>query len=336
MQRGRGLRQPGIRATTALLALGLAVGLAFGAEAAAIREEPSGKPAQKARFRAPSAEEARQFYAALAEKGWAGATLARVPANYTQTRDSVRVSDFQEAALYGNVDDDESPEWVLGLYFPPRTPGSPDPEDAMSMLMGRMEAMTGVQDSRARIVVLKQDTGGQWKVSWRSPGLGYEFGAPRFNMREVDQGLDGFKNLRPALSLVDVDGDHRFEIAYHCVSQSASVGLLPGIYRWDRSRWLSVAPQSDRFSLQDVNRDGKLELLTGSRYIGYGMGDDDVPRVWRWKDGQYQEASAEFPRFYGDLARRYAEYLRRMGERGEKVDSAAWERAIQKATSLSG
>lgn len=329
--------QPGIRCGSILLMLGLAsLVLPLPEAAAAPSRGAATRLAQKSRFRRPSPDEIRQIYSALAEKGWSSAILARIPTSYSTAEGAVQVGDYQEAVLYGNVDEDDQPEWVLGLYFPLRMPGMPDAEETPFSMMGRMEPGRPVHDDRACIVVLEKDTSGQLKVSWRSPGLGFEFGAPRFNMREVDLGIEPVANLRPALSLVDVDGDRRLEIHYSCWSQSDSVGLLPGVYRWDRSRWVSVAPQADRFSLQDLNRDGKLELITGSRYIGYGMGDDDVPRVWRWKDGQYQEASAEFPRFYGALARRYDDCVRRMTARGEKVDMAVWERAIQKATSLSG
>ncbi len=330
--------QPGIRGGTFLLLLGLAT-LTLPvpeARAAAPARETVTRLAQKSRFRRPSPDEFRQIYAALAEKGWSSAILARVPTSYTAGESGVQVGDYQEAVLQGNVDEDDQPEWVLGLYFPLRMPGMPEAEETPFSMMARMDPARAAHDDRASIVVLKKDTSGQLKVSWRSPGLGFEFGAPRFNMREVDLGIEPLRNLRTALALVDVDGDRRLEIQYSCWSQTSSVGLLPGVYRWDRSRWVSVAPQADRFCLLDLNRDGKLELVTGSRHIGYGMGDDDVPRVWRWKDGQYQEASTEFPRYYGALARRYQDYVRRSTERGEKVDTAVWERAIQKATSLSG
>lgn len=179
-------------------------------------------------------------------------------------------------------------------------------------------------------------SGGHWRADWRSPGLGYEFCEPSFNRWEVENGLDRLENLRVPLSLIDVDGDGRLEIAYHCRGEAPMQGAMPGIYRYDGQRWVAIAPQGDRFSLQDVDRDGRLEVITGSRRIGQGMGDDDVPRVWRWNGRQYQDTSREFPRFYADLAARYTAYVQQMEERGVDFNREVWERAIQKASSLSG
>jgi phytoene dehydrogenase-like protein len=99
---------------------------------------------------------------------------------------------------------------------------------------------------------------------------------------------------------------------------------------------VAVAPQADRFSMRDLDGDRRLEVVTGSPYVGFGTGDDDVPRVWRWNGRQYQEASSEFPAFYRQLAARYAAYIRRMEVQREEFRRSAWQRALQKATSLAG
>jgi hypothetical protein len=287
---------------------------------------------QRCRFRQATAEEMNQFHNELNRHGWQGAAVAAVAAGYAKENGVVQETGIQRATLYGDVDGDGQPEWVVGCNFPTRSRetapvGPPEP--------GRSPGRP--RDDRARIVIFKKDAAdraGRWHLHWCSPGLGYEFHSPEFNMKEVEQGLDRIENLRLPLSLLDVDGDRRLEIVYQCWSESPEVGGLPGIYRFDSGRWVTVTPQADRFSVRDLDGDGRLEVITGSRCVGYGMGDDDVPRVWRWKGRQYQEASRDFPRFYADLVSRYAAYVRRMEAYGARFNRVAWERAIQKATSL--
>jgi hypothetical protein len=277
-------------------------------------------PLSRANFRSPSAKEMAQFYAELRRQpGWFEVQIATVPTGYLLTGHTIVEVGTQFATYFGDVDGDRQSEWVVGCYV-----GIEDAANAMA------------QDGRARVAVFDQDAEGIWRATWRSPGLGFEFAEPVYNAEEVATGLDELEHLLLPLSLTDIDGDRRLEIAFHCRSALESVGGLPGVYRLDGRRWVSVAPQADRFSLRDVDGDKKLEAVTGTRRIGHGTGDDDVPRVWRWKDRQFREASGEFPRFYADLSLRYSDFLKRKLARGENVNRAAWERAIQKAASLSG
>jgi hypothetical protein len=275
-------------------------------------------------FKEATRDELLQFHNAIVDKGWRGASIAFVPTGYVRAA-SLQPDGNHFATLYGDIDGDQRPEWVVGYNFPPEEDDSP------------MEARTPAfqqHDDRARIVVFKKEAG-RWRVSWRSPGLGAEFHTPEYNLQEVNKGLDRIETLRLPLCLLDIDGDGRLEIAYYCWSVAKDVGALPGVYRQDAGRWVSVAPQADRFSLRDLDGDGKLEVVTGSRYVGYGMGDDDVPRVWRWNGRQYQDASGEFPGFYADLVARYRSYVQRVQAGGESLNKTVWDRAIQKAVSLS-
>lgn len=293
--------------------------------------------ADKAHFRLPGKEEMQQFYAEFAAHGWKDVVIPVVPSNYAQQGTELVGSDQRKSTLYGDVDGDGHPDWVVACYVATEPVMTSDPQDSMSgMPGGSGGAAVPIRDDRARLGVFTRDGAGRWKLRWKSPGLGYEFRPPKYNLWEVSKGLDQPENLRPCISLVDVDGDRCLEIVYHCWSQTDSVGGLPGVLRHDGSRWVSVAPQADRFSLQDVNHDGRLEVITASPFVGFGSGDDDVPRVWRWNGRQYQEASSEFPMFYKELASRYEAFIRRMQTRGEEFKKSAWERALQKAASLAG
>src|SRR5205823_6293497 len=119
------------------------------------------------------------------------------------------------AYLSGDVEGDPrgDAEYVLGVYFP----SSP--------------SASGTQDDRARIVVFKRHVN-TWTEEWRSPGLGYEFDRPRFNIQEVEEGLDQPAALQPPLQLVKIAGDRYYSIAYFAWSKSNQVGGLPGIYRY--------------------------------------------------------------------------------------------------------
>jgi hypothetical protein len=281
--------------------------------------------ADAAGFRRAGAEELRQFYAGFEARNWHGVVIPFVPTGYTRHVDGRVIPwDGRRATLQGDLDGDGRPEWVVACYLPV-------PSDTGTGAAARM-----VPDARARIVVFREDPDGHWRLDWASSGLGYEFRAPEYNLREVEADLDSFEHLRPPLALVDADGDGRLDIFYHSWSRSEEVGALPGIFRRVESRWLNVAPQSDRFSLVDLDLDGRMEVITGSPGIGHGNGDDDVPRVWRWTGSTYQEASREFPFFYRELARRYASYLARTRASAGPNGNGPWRRAYQKALSLSG
>jgi hypothetical protein len=274
--------------------------------------------AERARLKQASPEELVQFHNEMKRNGWASFQIAVIPIGYERDNGMIHEGAGQFATLHGDVDGDGRPEWVVGC-------------DHVSA-----SGSTSSQDDQARIVIFKKDGAGRWRLLWRSPGLGEKFGVPRFNIEEVEKDLDQVENLCLPLALLNVNGDDRLEILYYCWSESEAVGALPGIYRYEGNRWVNVAPQSDRFSVLDLDGDGKLEVVTGSRRIGYGMGDDDVPRVWRWNGRQYEEASREFPQFYATLAARYSQYVRRMQVNGEPFQRAIWDRAIQKANSLKG
>ncbi len=281
----------------------------------------------------------------LSAAGLRNGRIATVPAAYHTLGGGAPVLPINNhpATLHGDVDGDGKAEWVVGCYYHPERvipdkPGAPDP------VGDRMREVA--EDDRARIVVFKQDAVGKWKLSWKSPGLGFRFGAPEYNLREVQQNLDRMESLLPPLALVDVDRDGVQEIAYTCWSRSDAVGAMPGVYRWEKAvrpqptealgRWMSVAPQADRFSLQDVDQDRVLEVVAGSRYVGYGTGDNDVPRVWKWTGRQFQEASGRYPLFYSQLADRYREHMKSLDASGGDWKRNLWERAYQKARSLAG
>jgi hypothetical protein len=295
---------------------------------------PSLKPAS--RLRLPSREEMRQFYAELKREGWEGAQVAAIHTGYAKTEAGLKTTGTHFATLYGDLDGDQRPEWVVGCYVPSRPGSASEPQTGMSGMMPVRGAGSGsIRDDRARVAIFKRSNDA-WRLNWISPGLGYEFHAPDYNVQEVNAGLEQIETLGLPLALLDVDRDGRPEITYQCWSESPVIGALPGIYRYDGTRWIGIAPQADRFSVQDVDRDGKMEVITGSRYVGYGTGDDDVPHVWRWNGRRYQEASSDFPTFFSALAVRYRKTLSRKEQKGEAFDRAAWERAIRKAASLAG
>lgn len=291
---------------------------------------------QRSRLKTPSRDEMRQFYAELKQEGWDGAQIAAIYTGFTRTETGIKTSGSHFATFYGDLDGDHRPEWVVGCYFPSRSTPTPDPQSMMGGMMGGRTSMVTLRDDRARIVIFKRTNNEPWRINWISPGLGYEFHAPDYNVMEVAEGLEQQDNLRLPLSLLDVDADGRPELVYQSWSESPVVGAMPGVFRFDGTRWVSIAPQADRFSLQDLNHDGKMEIITGSRFVGYGSGDDDVPRVWRWSGRQYQEASTEFTTFYGELALKYKKAMARKEQKGEAFDRAAWERALRKAASLAG
>ncbi len=256
-----------------------------------------------------------QFYAEMERNQIRRHVIPSVDTAYFSIDGRTRPGHGRIATLYGDVDGDGQGEWVVGCYQ-----------------LAAAKGHTG--DDRAHVVVFKRETSGRWRFSWRSPGLGFSFHAPDYNLREVDDAIDSAEHLLPSLALVDIDGDRRLEIAYTCWSQSESLGALPGILRWDGGKWSSIAPRGDRFSLRDLDGDGKLETLTGSRFVGDGTGDNDVPRVWRWDGRQYIEASAQFKKFYADLAQRYRDYINRMRSMDVDWKKNVWERAYQKAVTL--
>jgi hypothetical protein len=293
-------------------------------EAPTLAVTAPGSLAQAARFRRPGAEEMKQFYAEFWRKGWRNTIIPSLPTEYGTQSGSAEAAGSR----------DGQPEWVVGCYLSPEALAEEAPAGPGVRPAGL--AAGEPDDDRARLVIFKRDASGLWRVHWRSPGLGYEFRVPRFNLWEVRNQLDQPAGLRPPIALVDIDADGSLEISYHCWSEVEAVGGLPGVYRFDGARWVSIAPQADRFSLRDVDGDRKLEVITGSPYVGFGSGDDDVPRVWRWNGRQYQEASSEFRQYYRDLAARYDAYIRRMEARREEFKKPMWERALQKAASLAG
>lgn len=273
----------------------------------------------------------QQFYAEFRRNDLEAAQIATLPMSYAQGPRRLEPVNYQWATFLGDTNGDRQPDWVVGFYLPPRPREKVPPPPAGPAMGSGIPAL----DERARLAVFQQDAEKRWRLTWTSPGLGMTFDVPRYNLLEVEDGLAAPDSVLPPLSLSDVDGDRRLEIVYHCRSQSHEVQSLPGIFRFDGTRWANVAPQADRFSVKDLNGDGKPELVTGSRYVGYGNGDDDVPRVWRWTGRYFREASAEFPAFYRDLASRYASYVRLMEARGLNINRVVWQRAIQKAASLS-
>jgi hypothetical protein len=58
--------------------------------------------------------------------------------------------------------------------------------------------------------------------------------------------------------------------------------------------------------------------------------------VWRWTGSQFQESSRAYPRFYAALTMNYRAFVLRMRAGGEQFNHAAWQRAIEKASSLAG
>jgi hypothetical protein len=285
----------------------------------------------------PSPDEMRQFYAELKREAGERAQVAAIHTGYARTdTGGLKTTGTHFATLYADVDGDRKPEWIVGCYLPSRTGTTAEPQGGMSGMMPVRGGIGAVRDDRARVVIFKRNGSDPWRISWISPGLGYEFHAPDYNVQEVSAGLEPVESLSLPVALVDVDRDGRPEIAYQCWSESPIVGALPGIYRFDGTRWVGIAPQADRFSLQDLDRDGKMEVITGSRYVGYGTGDDDVPHVWRWNGRRYQEASTEFPAYFNGLATKYRKLISRKEQKGEPYDRAAWDRAIRKAVSLAG
>lgn len=284
-----------------------------------------------------------QFHNELQRQGWSGAYRATVPTRYALREGKVVALDDRFATFLGDVDGDGQPERVVGYYFDnPTSGGTPGSEGTFSNPSGASGPATrGPQDDRARIVVFKKDSAGHWRFWWRSPGLGNEFVPPKSNLDEVQQGLDQLQNISLPLALVDVNRDGRLEIVYYCVSQFEVIGALPGVLRLvgtqpEDQRWVNVAPHADRFTVRDVDKDGTMEVVAGSRRVGYGAGDDDVPRVWRWTGTQFQDASRSFPRFYAALTVTYRAYVLRMRAVGEEFNHVAWQRAIDKASSLAG
>jgi len=303
--------------------------LGLGASGAARAAASTRSPAAP-HYRQPSQGEMREMQRQLP----AGAVVPRMPLAYRWKANGEVAPDPRrsgDAVLFGDVDGDGRPEYVLGCLF--RTeklavpPPAPYPDGRGAMMKNHLP-----RDDRAHLVVFKRGPNGHWMRSWTSPGLGFRFGVPEDNLREVQQGIESLDELRAPISLADIDGDGVLEIVYYAWSEDTEhLGALPGIYRWDGARWGNIAPQGDRFSVLDLDHDGRLEVIIGSRYIGYSTGNDDVPRVYRWDGRRYVEASADFPSYFAELARRYRGAVRSFESHGQKYEKDLWDRAIQQA-----
>ncbi|MGV3722894.1 MAG: hypothetical protein ACO1SX_18500, partial [Actinomycetota bacterium] len=180
---------------------------------------------QRSQLRTPSRDVMLQFHAEFLRAGWEGAQLAAICTGFARAGATVKPTGTQFATLYADLDGDRRPEWVVGAYFPLRAATAPPTSSSMST-----RGMVTTRDDRARVVIFRKPFAGPWRIDWISPGLGYEFRAPEYNLREVAEGLGQMEHLRPPLSITDIDGDRRPDIIYQCWSESPVVGALPGIY----------------------------------------------------------------------------------------------------------
>ena len=293
-------------------AAGILIGLGLAPAPAAVAADSASRT-----VRAPFVRVGRDEFRKVTAQLPPGASIAILPSQYTLSDGKVQATGHRFAMMRGDVDGDKRAELVCAAYYPP-APVMP----------------SSFRDDRARIVVFKREKD-EWVRSYTSPGLGFEFTAATHNLEEVERGLAPLDATPLPLNFVDVDRDGSREVAFYAASQDPDAGgLLPGIYRWTNARWVNLAPTGQRFGVRDLNGDGTLEVVVGSRYVGYGMGDDDVPRVYHWTGRKYEEASTQYPSFYADLARRYRTHVEGMSRRGETYPQQAWERAIQKAQSL--
>ena len=160
---------------------------------------------EQCRFRRASDAEWEAIRRELEEKGWSGGQVAHIATSFQPVGTELRPFGMQEATLFGDVDGDGRPEWVIGLYYPPDTLGGLHAVTPLAPASGR--TATSGQDDRARIVILRPEKGGRCRGVWRSPGLGYRFGPAVYNLQEVNQDLDSADSLRLPLALTDVDGD---------------------------------------------------------------------------------------------------------------------------------
>jgi hypothetical protein len=275
------------------------------------------KPKRAAPFyQLPGASDIRAMLAQLPP----GTIQAQIPMAYRLEPDrKVATAQYAFAYFSGDVDGDGEAEYVMGCYF----------SDA---------ATGGAADDRARLAVFKAQGTSKgkrtWHLTWTSPGLGHEFDLPRYNAREVEEGLEQVEAVQPPIQLVRLEPGGPLAIAYFAWSRSAQVGGLPGIYRFTGGRWRNVGPQADRLNIADLDGDGRPEVIAGTRFVGYGFGDDDVPRVFRWDGQQFAEASSDFPQYYARLLVLYRNHLHRLEETQQVFARDVWERAIRKAETL--
>lgn len=284
----------------------------------------------------------RELLEQVREQGWEGAQPARLPVKYEQRGGRLTAVGDRLAALRGDLTGDGEDEWVFGLYLPARRD---------QVARAQADQALPAPSERTRLVVF-QRVGDSWRLVWKSAGLGYRFSPNPFVRHEVENELGEFDMLLPPLGLGDVDRDGALEIIYQTGDRDepetvttpdgrprkrdSAAGGMAGIFRYDQGRWVEIAPPADRFSLLDLDGDRKLEVIAGTQFVGQGRGDDDVPRVWRWHSGRYQDASPMYSDFYRRLAMRYSSLVDRMKQAGQLFDAEVWNRAIQKARSLAG
>lgn len=119
------------------------------------------------------------------------------------------------------------------------------------------------------------------EVRWENSGLGAEFD--------------------PMSGVWDINGDGQKEIvAFRWIG--ASVGGTFDIFAWQGNSLKQINPQwnvdINRVQVVDLDKDGRREIILGHRF--------DLPSIYEWQDGAYQDANSQFSWYFKEDTEKYA------------------------------
>ncbi|MFI5176222.1 MAG: hypothetical protein ACHQKY_15280 [Terriglobia bacterium] len=123
----------------------------------------------------------------------------------------------------------------------------------------------------------------------------------------------------PMSGIWDINGDGKKEIvAFRWIG--ASVGGTLNIFAWDGRSLKQVSPDwnvdINRAQVLDLKGDGQPEIILGHRF--------DLPSIYEWRDGSYNDPGQQFPTYYEKETNEYARLAQAADEHFTGADLASF------------